>query len=68
MQTKSHTLSLKNSVFSCPLICLDWAMYEAAIPENERHDYVAAYGRRLRGELGENEMRKACKVSCPIAS
>ena len=31
----------------------DWALYEAAIPENERDNYVAAYGKRLRGELGE---------------
>jgi proline iminopeptidase len=37
----------------------DWAFYEAAIPENERDDYLKAYGRRLRGELGEEEKNKA---------
>mmetsp|Transcript_13915 Transcript_13915/g.20828 ORF Transcript_13915/g.20828 Transcript_13915/m.20828 type:complete len:271 (+) Transcript_13915:513-1325(+) len=37
----------------------DWQNYEAAIPEDERGDYIAAYGRRLRGELGEDEMKKA---------
>jgi len=31
----------------------DWAHYEAAIPPAERSDYMKAYGRRLRGELGE---------------
>lgn len=31
----------------------DWADYEAAIPPEERGDYMKAYGRRLRGELGE---------------
>ena len=31
----------------------DWAAYEAAIPVEERGDYLLAYGRRLRGELGE---------------
>lgn len=31
----------------------DWEKYEEAIPEEERGDYIAAYGRRLRGELGE---------------
>lgn len=40
----------------------DWKQYEEAIPENERHDYLNAYGRRLRGELGEDEMRKAAKA------
>ena len=30
----------------------DWASYEAAIPVEERGDYLLAYGRRLRGELG----------------
>lgn len=34
----------------------DWAPYEAAIPPEERHDFIAAYGRRLRGELGEQGM------------
>ena len=41
----------------------EWAAYEAAIPEVERVDLVAAYGRRLRGELGEEEMRRAAKVT-----
>lgn len=40
----------------------DWAKYEAAIPENERDDYIKAYGRRLRGELGEEEKYKAAKA------
>lgn len=40
----------------------DWALYEAAIPEEERGDYIKAYGRRLRGELGEAEMHKAAKA------
>ena len=31
----------------------DWAMYEEAIPVEERGDFLKAYGRRLRGELGE---------------
>ena len=40
----------------------DWSMYEEAIPVNERGDYMTAYGRRLRGELGEDEMKKAAKA------
>lgn len=40
----------------------DWAKYEEAIPEEERYDYIKAYGRRLRGELGEAEMHKAAKA------
>lgn len=40
----------------------DWARYEAAIPEEERYDYIKAYGKRLRGELGEEEMNKAAKA------
>ena len=40
----------------------DWALYEAAIPEAERGDYIAAYGRRLRGELGDAEKAKAAKA------
>lgn len=31
----------------------DWASYEAAIPIEERGNYMEAYGKRLRGELGE---------------
>lgn len=31
----------------------EWKQYEAAIPEEERGNFIAAYGRRLRGELGE---------------
>jgi proline iminopeptidase len=40
----------------------DWKLYEEAIPENERDDYIKAYGRRLRGELGEEEQLKAAKA------
>eukprot|EP01039_Chlorochromonas_danica_P000043 gene43-46_t len=40
----------------------DWKIYEDYIPPEERNDYIAAYGRRLRGELGEEEMRKAAKI------
>lgn len=40
----------------------EWAAYEAAIPVDERGDYLAAYGKRLRGELGEEEMKKAAKA------
>ena len=40
----------------------DWSKYEACIPAEERNDYVKAYGRRLRGELGEAEMHKAAKA------
>eukprot|EP01041_Mallomonas_annulata_P005151 gene5151-10293_t len=40
----------------------DWRPYEAAIPEEERGDYMKAYGRRLRGELGETEMKLAAKA------
>lgn len=40
----------------------DWAKYESAIPPEERGDYLAAYGRRLRGELGDAEMFKAAKA------
>jgi proline iminopeptidase len=31
----------------------DWEAYEAAIPENERNNYIKAYSRRLLGEFGE---------------
>lgn len=40
----------------------DWARYEAAIPEEERYDFIKAYGKRLRGEMGEAEMHKAAKA------
>lgn len=40
----------------------DWAAYEAAIPPCERGDFLLAYGRRLRGELGDEEMRRAAKA------
>lgn len=40
----------------------DWAAYEAAIPEEERGDYIKAYGKRLRGEMGDEEMLKAAKA------
>jgi proline iminopeptidase len=39
----------------------EWEHYENEIPEKERDDYIAAYGRRLRGELGEDAMRSAAK-------
>ena len=31
----------------------DWSLYEAAIPLEERGNYMEAYGKRLRGEMGE---------------
>ena len=40
----------------------DWALYEAVIPANERDDYLKAYGKRLRGELGQEEKLKAAKA------
>jgi hypothetical protein len=40
----------------------DWEPYEAAIPESERHDYIAAYGKRLRGELGDKAKLDAAKA------
>ena len=41
-----------------------WEKYAEVIPadEVERDGYVAAYGKRLRGELGEEEMRKAARA------
>ena len=36
----------------------DWAAYEAAIPVAERGNYMAAYGKRLRGEMGDAGERK----------
>ena len=41
-----------------------WEAYAAVIPseEVERGGYIAAYGRRLRGELGEEEMKKAARA------
>jgi hypothetical protein len=39
----------------------DWESYEAAIPENERNDFVKAYHRRLTGEFGDKEMIRAAK-------
>ena len=41
-----------------------WEVYEAQIPaeEAEKDGYVAAYGRRLRGELGDEAMRSAAKA------
>ena len=39
----------------------DWEKYVATIPIDERGDIVKAYGRRLRGELGEAEMYKAAR-------
>jgi len=39
-----------------------WSSYEEAIPVAERGDYLGAYGKRLRGELGEEEMKKAAKA------
>lgn len=41
----------------------DWAEYESFIPVEERGDYMAAYGKRLRGELGEEGQNYAiCSV------
>lgn len=40
----------------------DWAQYIAVIPEQERSDLIAAYGRRLRGELGRDEQLRAAKA------
>lgn len=40
----------------------EWDAYEAVIPEDERHNFIEAYGKRLRGELGEEEMCKAAKA------
>jgi len=40
----------------------DWADYVAAIPPAERGDFMKAYHRRLRGDLGEAEMYKAAKA------
>ena len=41
-----------------------WEVYEAQIPAEEasKDGYVAAYGRRLRGELGDEAMRSAAKA------
>lgn len=39
-----------------------WEEYENAIPEHERGNYIAAYGKRLRGEMGDDEMKKAAKA------
>ncbi len=40
----------------------EWDRYEECIPPAERSNFVAAYGRRLRGEMGEEEMMKAAKA------
>lgn len=40
----------------------EWELYENTIPENERGDFVKAYRKRLTGELGEEEKRKACNA------
>lgn len=40
----------------------EWTIYENAIPENERHDFVTAYRKRLLGELGEEEKIRAAKT------
>ena len=41
-----------------------WEKYAEVIPteEVERDGYVSAYGKRLRGELGEEEMRRAARA------
>jgi len=41
-----------------------WEAYCAAVPraEAEEAGYIRAYGRRLRGELGEEEMRAAARA------
>ena len=41
----------------------EWDAYEAAIPPAERKDgYIKAYGRRLRGDFGEEAMYDAAKA------
>jgi proline iminopeptidase len=32
----------------------EWDLYESAIPPEERSSFIQAYGKRLRGELGED--------------
>ena len=40
-----------------------WDAYKAAIPEEEHaRGFIGAYGRRLRGELGDEEKRAAAKA------
>jgi proline iminopeptidase len=36
-----------------------YEIFENAIPKEERNDFVKAYNRRLQGELGPEEMKKA---------
>jgi proline iminopeptidase len=36
-----------------------WEIYKNAIPPNERHDYLTAYHKRLTGQFGPEEMKKA---------
>ena len=36
-----------------------WEVYKNAIPEAERGDFVQAYRKRLRGDLGPEEMKNA---------
>ena len=40
----------------------DWAPYRDCIPVEERGDMLEAYGRRLRGELGKEEMHRAARA------
>ena len=41
----------------------EWEAYEDAIPEDERAGgFICAYGKRLRGEMGEAEMYAASKA------
>lgn len=40
----------------------DWAAYEAAIPIGERGDYLAAYKKRLTGELGPEGLKIPCFI------
>jgi proline iminopeptidase len=37
-----------------------WEMYKNTIPENERGDFLKAYGKRFNGSMGEQEKDKAC--------
>ena len=47
----------------CFIFPEDWAHYENAIPPEERGDYLTAYGKRLRGELGEEAAAAAVGAS-----
>ena len=47
----------------CFVAQAEWEAYTAAIPKEEHAGgFIAAYGRRLRGEMGEEEKYKAAKA------